>query len=208
MLDMIEALKWVRANIAAFGGDPLNVTIAGQSAGAAAVNNLTLSPFAKGLFHRVIAQSGSGLSVFGDWRLDEAEQHGVELVSTLKANSVADLRRIEASELQRVTDTPPPVTGTRLRTPGILYAPNIDEVVIIGSPGNPAGPRASTVPFLTGFNIDEGFGFPRARVLQRPSNTTSPNATENPHHDSSPCIRMRNPIKFCRRTTSLRAIVI
>jgi para-nitrobenzyl esterase len=57
ILDMIAALKWVKQNIAAFGGDPDNVTIQGQSAGASAVNVLLLSPLAKGLFHRAIPQS-------------------------------------------------------------------------------------------------------------------------------------------------------
>ena len=57
ILDMIAALKWVKTNIAAFGGDPGNVTIQGQSAGASAVNILLLSPLAKGLFHRAIPQS-------------------------------------------------------------------------------------------------------------------------------------------------------
>jgi para-nitrobenzyl esterase len=59
VLDMIAALKWVQRNIAAFGGDPQNVTIFGESGGGAKVLTLTASPLAKGLFHRVIAESGS-----------------------------------------------------------------------------------------------------------------------------------------------------
>jgi len=61
--DMIEALRWVRGNIEAFGGDPARVTIMGQSAGAMAVNDLIVSPLAKGLFARAIAQSGSGMGI-------------------------------------------------------------------------------------------------------------------------------------------------
>ena len=62
LLDKIAALQWVRQNIKAFGGDPGRVTVAGQSAGAQDVHHLTASPLAAGLFHRAIAQSGSGLS--------------------------------------------------------------------------------------------------------------------------------------------------
>jgi len=62
-LDQIAALKWVRDNIEAFGGDPDNVTIFGESAGASAVVTLMAMPAAKGLFHRVIAQSGTGMAL-------------------------------------------------------------------------------------------------------------------------------------------------
>ena len=63
LLDMIAALGWVRDHIAAFGGDPAEVTIAGQSAGAIAVNDLLVSPLATDLFSRAIAESGSGMGV-------------------------------------------------------------------------------------------------------------------------------------------------
>jgi len=60
LLDQIEALRWVRKNIAALGGDPRNVTIFGESAGGVSVHNLLTSPMAKGLFHKAIIQSGGG----------------------------------------------------------------------------------------------------------------------------------------------------
>lgn len=59
--DQLEALKWVQRNIDQFGGDPCNVTLFGNSAGAASVHYLMLSPHSKGLFHKVILQSGTTL---------------------------------------------------------------------------------------------------------------------------------------------------
>ena len=61
MLDLVAALEWVRDNIAAFGGDPGNVTIFGESGGGAKVSTLMAMPAASGLFHKAIVQSGPGL---------------------------------------------------------------------------------------------------------------------------------------------------
>src|SRR5258708_19500213 len=76
LMDTIATLRWVQSNIAAFGGDPTNVTIFGQSAGAAMVGGLVGSPVAKGLFHRAIAESGQwmGLGMAAMAPLAQAEQ--------------------------------------------------------------------------------------------------------------------------------------
>src|SRR5208282_5861048 len=76
LMDQIAALQWVRKNIAAFGGDPGNVTIFGESAGANNVVVLMVSPPARGLFHRAIAESGPTLKP--THTLGELEQMGVE----------------------------------------------------------------------------------------------------------------------------------
>jgi len=104
ILDMVAALEWVNKNIKHFGGDPENVTIAGQSAGSFAVNFLTVSPLAKGLFHKAIAQSGAAF-VSSPLRpamsLDQAEEMGQSFAKGLGAKSLADLRAIPADSIQR-----------------------------------------------------------------------------------------------------------
>ena len=91
LLDAVAALEWVKANIAAFGGDPARVTIGGQSAGAMAVHALMASPLAKGLFHGAIAQSGS--SIGNMLRpLADAEKDGLKFQTEKAAASLKELR--------------------------------------------------------------------------------------------------------------------
>jgi para-nitrobenzyl esterase len=141
LLDQIAGLQWVKKNISAFGGDPNNVTIAGQSAGAFSVNAMVVSPKAKGLFHKAIAQSG-GMFTRGSGlvsSLKGAEERGKELTDALGI-SLADLRKIQADSL--------------LKIPG-RFGPVVDGKVL------PAVRQAfdagafSDVPLLTGWNADD-----------------------------------------------------
>jgi para-nitrobenzyl esterase len=96
IMDMIAALKWVKANIAAFGGDPGNVTIFGESAGGMAVDFLMISPDARGLFEKAIVESGAGRSEFRSLANAEADGAAAAEAWGVKGDDPAALRAVPA----------------------------------------------------------------------------------------------------------------
>jgi para-nitrobenzyl esterase len=144
LLDQIAALQWIRDNIAAFGGDPSCVTFSGQSAGAMSVHALVLSPLAKGLIHRAVAESGQ---LNSPRKLADAEQDGVRFAESKGAKSLADLRALSATEFAARPAAP------------LRFGPVTDGYVI------PADATPADIPFLTGSNADEGGAVPHPTIL-------------------------------------------
>ena len=103
IMDQIQALKWIHENIAAFGGDPDNVTAFGQSGGGRSTQSLACSPLTKGILHHAIIQSAGGiLTGFGRLYREQLEERGEKFLQKTGIPDIAALRRVPWDELNRI----------------------------------------------------------------------------------------------------------
>jgi para-nitrobenzyl esterase len=144
MLDIIQALQWVRANAAEFGGDPGNVTIFGQSGGGGKVSTLMAMPGAAGLFHRAIVQSGSGI---------RSIEPAAAQASTAKVMAALKLAPTDVAGLKAV---PQAALSKALVDAGANFGPVVDKRSLPRHPFDPDAPAVSkSVPMLIGTAKDE-----------------------------------------------------
>lgn len=153
-LDQIAALEWVRDNIAAYGGNPDQVTIFGESAGAWSVTELMSAPLANGLFHGAILQSGASTYHLGQldsdgvgWPSGHATGLKVSAALGLENPSASDLRALPAADIQAVI-TEDMSEGFHHVRDGVVFPMNVGHAFQTG--------QINSVPMMAGYNADEG----------------------------------------------------
>ena len=146
LMDQTEALKWLHKNVAAFGGNPDNITIAGESAGSSSVCAQIVSPLARNLFAGAIGESGSILKINEVVPLKEAEKIGLAFSKTVSANSLKELRAMSAEQLLNATAKPAP-DNFPLDIDGYFFP---ESPVTLYKTG-----RVAKVPVVIGWNSEE-----------------------------------------------------
>lgn len=158
ILDGVRALEWIKENIDAFGGDPNNVTIFGQSGGGGKVSTLMAMPSARGLFQRAIAESGANVTGISKEQAARTTEQALQRLNI----KPTQLDRLQKASVQQLIDVLRPPQGARGGGRGtgfgggLNFGPVVDGKSLPHAPFDPAAPMESArVPFLTGTNGTE-----------------------------------------------------
>ena len=171
MMDIVDALEWIQDNIAAFGGDPDNVTVFGQSGGGAKVLALMSSPYAEGLFDKGIVQSGATETmgvVFNSQEASTALTENILDILGITAGNIEDLQTVPVNELQAAATQALQQTNQELQLPAALGGGySMDWEPVVDGDFLPTDPvtedsfaeAGRDIPLLIGSNLNEWSGF-------------------------------------------------
>ncbi len=154
ILDQIAALRWVRRNIEAFGGDPDRITVFGQSAGAMSVQTLISSPLTRGMIHSAIMQSGGGYKngLAGAQELPDAYATGKKIMELCGVRYLRELRNIPAEKLVEI------LPDLYKETQGLAFKPVVDDWVLEeGTDSALENDRIHDIPYMIGCTADDIF---------------------------------------------------
>jgi para-nitrobenzyl esterase len=153
ILDQVAALKWVKDNIQQFGGDPDNVTVFGQSAGAMSIQQLITSPLSKDLMQKAIMQSGGGISdrpSLGGSQLKAAEQTGKDMMELGGYNNLEAMRSASVDSILAL------ISRARRERRGGMMGPVVDGYVLPTSFSEATRTnKISDIPYIIGYNTDD-----------------------------------------------------
>ena len=153
LFDQLAALKWVKRNISAFGGNPDNITVMGQSAGAGSVQALISSPLTKGLIQRAIIQSGGGLGgIISAKSLKEAEKQGSDMWKAAGISTLEEMRAYPAEKFQEVLMK----YMQQQKSFGLPYSPCVDGELLTAPLDETArNGQELDIPYLIGYTSED-----------------------------------------------------